>query len=54
MISEKTARLYFGDADPLGKRIQLEHLPGQWFHVVGVVGDVIHDWTQRGAMPYTA
>lgn len=51
VISEKTARLYFGDADPIGKRIQIDHLPGQWFHVVGVVGDILHEWTQRGAMP---
>jgi putative ABC transport system permease protein len=49
VISEKTARLYFGGRDPLGQRLRMGD--GEWVTVVGVVADVLHDWTQRVPTP---
>jgi predicted permease len=39
VINQTMARLYFGDASPLGKRFYLTHQPEQKFEVVGVVPD---------------
>jgi len=45
IVNETLARMLFGDADPLGRRILLGSQDPQsdWHEVVGVVGDVRHD-----------
>ena len=46
MVSASLARRYWPNADPLGKRFKLAH-DGPWFTVVGVTGDVVHNWFTR-------
>lgn len=47
VVSAGLARLYWPDRDPLGKRFKLA-VDGPWIAVVGVSGDVVHNWfTQR-------
>ncbi|PWT91413.1 MAG: hypothetical protein C5B55_08165 [Blastocatellia bacterium] len=40
LINQAMARHYWSNADPIGKRISLPQLDGQWREIVGVVGDV--------------
>lgn len=40
VISETFARLAFDDPNPIGKRIALGGLRGEWYRVIGVVADV--------------
>jgi putative ABC transport system permease protein len=41
IISEAMAKRYFPDEDPIGKRVTLEDTKaGQWFTIVGIVGNV--------------
>ena len=40
------ARAYWGDDDPIGKRFKLA-IDGPWITVVGVSGDVVHNWFVR-------
>jgi putative ABC transport system permease protein len=42
VLSESAARRYFPDSDPLGGRVKLGD--DRWLTVVGISGDVIHDW----------
>lgn len=49
MVSESLARRYWPDADPLGRRLKLGD--GPWITVVGVCGDVIHNWFVRRNSP---
>jgi putative ABC transport system permease protein len=42
VLSESAAKRYFPDADPLGRRLKLGD--DRWLTVVGISGDVIHDW----------
>jgi putative ABC transport system permease protein len=46
VVSASLARRYWPDEDPLGKRFKLAH-DGPWFTVVGVSGDVVHNWFTR-------
>jgi putative ABC transport system permease protein len=50
IISQALAQRYFSDADPLGRqfRVTRDGLP---ITVVGVVGDVLHDWFQERRAP---
>jgi putative ABC transport system permease protein len=50
VISESLARKYFADVDPLGRRIRTG-TRAPWMTVVGVSGDVIHDWFARRNYP---
>ena len=43
VVSKTFARFYWPNASPLGQRIRMEK-GGEWLTVVGVSGDVIHDW----------
>ncbi len=46
VVSERLARLYWPDENPLGKRLQVPAIVvgGEWARVVGVVGDVRQNW----------
>jgi putative ABC transport system permease protein len=46
ILSVTLARRYWGDDDPLGKRFKLA-VDGPWITVVGVSGDVVHNWFDR-------
>ena len=46
VVSASLAQRYWPDKDPLGKRFKLAH-DGDWFTVVGVCGDVVHNWFVR-------
>jgi hypothetical protein len=49
VISQSLADRHFGQAEPLGKRLKLGDSP--WLTVVGVSGDVIHNWFGRRNAP---
>ncbi len=53
VISQRLARLYFGDKDPIGHGIQLGKAPELTppVTVVGVVADVIYTWTDQTPQP---
>jgi putative ABC transport system permease protein len=40
LISESLARMHFGDADPIGRRLRIGPTDGTPYTIVGVVGDV--------------
>ena len=46
VVSASLARRYWPNEDPLGKRFKLAH-DGPWFSVIGVSGDVVHNWFTR-------
>ena len=46
VLSTTLVRRYWGDDDPVGKRFRLA-LDGPWITVVGVCGDVVHNWFDR-------
>ena len=46
ILSTTLARRYWGDDDPLGKRFRLA-LDGPWITVVGISGDIVHNWFDR-------
>ncbi len=46
VVSASLVRKYWPDQDPLGKRFKLA-ADGPWFTVVGVTGDVVHNWFTR-------
>ena len=50
MVSSAMARHYWGDEDPIGKRFRASlgaEPTGAWLTVVGVVGNVVHNWFVR-------
>jgi putative ABC transport system permease protein len=49
IVSASLARRYWPGEDALGKRIKVR--AGPWLRVVGVSGDVIHDWFNRRNHP---
>jgi len=53
IINDVMARLYWPGEDPVGKRITFNDNPkdSDWFHVVGVVGDVKDAPGSKGAEP---
>lgn len=46
VISQAVAAQYWGDQDPLGKRFKVA-IDGPWITVVGVTGNVVHNWFVR-------
>jgi putative ABC transport system permease protein len=42
IVSESLARRHWPAADPIGRRLRI--VDGEWLTVVGVCGDVVHDW----------
>ena len=51
VISRSAAQRYFGEADPLGKRIRLGAPDRPWLTIVGISGDHIHNWFGRRNAP---
>jgi len=52
ILSTTLVHRYWGDEDPLGKRFRFA-LDGPWITVVGVSGDIVHNWfDRRGDMVY--
>jgi putative ABC transport system permease protein len=49
IISESMARKFWPDEDPIGRRMKVRD--GPWLTVVGISGDVIHDWFNRRNTP---
>ncbi|HYV04237.1 MAG TPA: ABC transporter permease [Blastocatellia bacterium] len=49
IINETFARRFFGDEDPIGKRMRIIASP--WLTIVGVVGDIKHFGLQMPASP---
>ena len=43
VVSAGLARLYWPDQDPIGKRFKVSS-DGPWINVIGVTGDVVHNW----------
>ena len=43
VISQRLAEDFFPGQDPIGRRLRLAK-DGEWFTVVGIVGDVMQDW----------
>ena len=50
VVSQILADRYWPSADPIGRRFKLAP-DGPWITVVGVAGDVVHDWFQRLRRP---
>jgi putative ABC transport system permease protein len=51
IITGSAAQRYFGDADPIGKRIRLGASDRPWSTIVGISGDHIHNWFGRRNAP---
>jgi putative ABC transport system permease protein len=49
VVSESLARKYWPDQDPIGKRLKVG--TESWMTVIGVCGDVIHNWFGRRNYP---
>jgi len=49
IVSESMARKFWPNEDPIGRRMKLRD--GPWLTVVGISGDVIHDWFNRRNTP---
>jgi putative ABC transport system permease protein len=49
IVSQSLARQYWPSDDPIGRRIRIVN--GEWLTVVGVCGDVIHNWFNRRNYP---
>jgi len=48
VISERAARRYWpNEPYPIGKRIRIAEEKGDWFTIVGVVGDIAHEALER-------
>jgi predicted permease len=51
VLSESAARRFFGDANPLGRRIDTPHMNDTLAEVIGVVGDVKYSAPEAEARP---
>ena len=52
IVSRSMARRFWPDADPIGRRLRIAGAAGApWLTVVGVSGDVIHNWFGRRNAP---
>jgi putative ABC transport system permease protein len=49
IVSESMARKFWPNEDPIGRRMKVRNSP--WLTVVGISGDVIHDWFNRRNTP---
>ena len=51
IINETTARRFWPNEDPLGRRISFEFNAPRWLQIVGIVGDVKHQRLDAAANP---
>jgi len=51
IINETTARRFWPNEDPLGRRISFEFNRPRWLQIVGIVGDVKHQRLDAAANP---
>jgi putative ABC transport system permease protein len=51
IINETTARRFWPNEDPLGRRISFEFNPPRWLQIVGIAGDVKHQRLDAAANP---
>jgi putative ABC transport system permease protein len=52
IVSESMARKFWPDENPLGRKVRAKDgKAGTWLTIVGVCGDVIHDWFDRRNAP---
>jgi putative ABC transport system permease protein len=51
IISESMARKFWPNEDPIGRRFKTPADGPQWITVVGICGDIIHDWFNRHNVP---
>jgi putative ABC transport system permease protein len=49
IVSQSMARKFWPNEDPVGRRMRVRN--GPWLTVIGVSGDVIHDWFNRRNSP---
>ncbi|MBI4889310.1 MAG: ABC transporter permease, partial [Acidobacteria bacterium] len=49
VVSQAFARQFFPAGSPLGRRVHLGD--GRWITIVGVTGDILHDYTERQPGP---
>ncbi len=54
IINDRLAARWFPNQDPIGRRIKLGRFdaPLPWITIVGVVGDVHHEWLHQAPEPY--
>jgi putative ABC transport system permease protein len=53
IIDETTARRYWGDRDPLGRRLRFAQIPNfPWLSIVGIVKDIKHDGLEVDGVPH--
>jgi putative ABC transport system permease protein len=50
VVTQSLARRYFPDVDPIGQRVRVGSKE-PWLTVVGLCGDVVHDWFSRRNYP---
>jgi putative ABC transport system permease protein len=51
IINQALQRRYFPNEDPVGKRMTIGGFDNQWGEIIGVVGDVRHQWAGREPEP---
>jgi putative ABC transport system permease protein len=51
VISRSAAQRFFGESDPIGRRIRLGAAERPWLTIVGISGDHIHNWFGRRNAP---
>jgi putative ABC transport system permease protein len=51
IVSQSLVRSLWADRDPLGKRIGPQMSQSEWHSVIGVVGDVKHNWLETKSAP---
>ena len=51
IINETTARRFWPNEDPLGRRISFEFTQPRWLQIVGIVGDIKHQRLDAAANP---
>jgi len=49
IVSESMARKFWPGEDPMGRKVRAKD--GKWLTIVGICGDVIHDWFDRRNAP---